>query len=190
MTDYAVFPREDEVPGSVLEAEESDYQGIRVEFERQHGLALANGVILTRVWWEGAVGDRDYLNVGVFVEGLRSWKWWALAARVGGGRVFGDAPMQREYFLGGATTVRGFDPATLEGSTLVLGRFEAGFGPPTLRLVLFGDLGWAGEPDAMGRIGAVGAGLSLAEGILRMDLARAVSGGVGLKFYLAGNGLL
>lgn len=190
MTDYAVFPREDEAPGPILEAEDSDYYGLRAEFERQRGLALEDGVILTRVWWEVAGGERRYVTLGAFVEGLRSRKWWALAARVGGGRVFGDAPMQREYFLGGATTVRGFDPATLEGSALILGRLEAGFGPPTLRLVLFGDLGWTGEPKAIGRIGAVGAGLSLAEGMLRMDLAKAVSGGVGLKFYLAGNGLL
>ena len=151
---------------------------------------VQDGVLVTNLWIEATTGDRDYFKIGGIVDGLKSWGLWAVGARAGGGWILGDAPVQRGYFLGGTTTVRGLDPATLEGTAMALGRLEVGFGPPGSRIVGFGDVGWAGEDGSLVRGASAGIGLSLMEGVIRLDLAKVLEGGTGIKFFISGNGLL
>jgi hypothetical protein len=73
---------------------------------------------------------------------------------------------------------------------MALSRLEVGIGPPLIRGVGFGDLGWAGERGSMRRGSSAGFGISIMEGVLRLDFAKVLDGGEGVKFYLSGNGLL
>jgi hypothetical protein len=176
--------------GPTLLADDGEYTGIRGVFEQQWGLAPEDGVVVTRLWWGAATGSGEYVNVGGMVEGLKTWGGWAAGLRAGAGRAFGDAPLQRQYFLGGTTNVRGFRPASAEGPAVLLGRAEVGYGVPALRVIAFGDVGWAGEPSALRGLAAAGIGFSFGEGLFRLDLAKAVHGGSGFKVYLSGNGFL
>lgn len=110
----------------------------------------------------------------------------ALAAGTG----LGDVPAQRLWQIGGATTVRGHDPAALRGESLWLARGELTRGSPALRLSLFGDAGWAGEREDLrgGRaLRGAGVGVSLLDNLLRVDLARGIGGGGwGLHLRLGG----
>jgi hypothetical protein len=139
---------------------------------------------------EATTGEWDFFKVGATLDALRSRGWWVFGARAGGGWILGDAPIQREYFLGGGTTVRGLPPATLAGPVMAMGRLEMGFGPPVLRLVGFLDMGWAGESGSLGRALSSGIGLSLLEGVIRLDLAFPLEGAEGIGVYVLGNGLL
>ena len=187
---YSLFARDTLEVGPGLEAEDGDFYGARAAFEHQRGLMVQDGVLVTNLWIEATTGDRDYFKIGGIVDGLKSWGSWAVGARAGGGWILGDAPVQRGYFLGGTTTVRGLDPATLEGTAMALGRLEVGFGPPGSRIVGFGDVGWAGEDGSLVRGASAGIGLSLMEGVIRLDLAKVLEGGTGIKFFISGNGLL
>ena len=61
---------------------------------------------------------------------------------------------------------------------------------PAARTLAFGDAGRAGETGTLEHLASVGLGISFAEGFFRLDVAKPVSGGSGLKLYLTGNGLL
>lgn len=176
--------------GPTLQAEDGDYVGLRGVYEQQWGLDLQDGVIIGRLWGGAASGNRDFVSVGGMVEAMKAWDRWAVGVRGGAGRVFGNAPLQRQYFLGGPSNLRGFPPASAEGPMVILGRLEVGYGPPVLRIVGFGDAGGAGVADSVHGLAAVGAGFSFAEGLLRLDFAKAVHGGSGFRIYLSGHGLL
>ena len=103
-----------------------------------------------------------------------------------GGTGFGEVPVQRLWQIGGATTVRGHDAASMRGETLWLARAELTRGAPMMRLSLFGDAGWSGDSadlwDARPLRG-VGAGVSLLDNLLRVDLAHGLGGG-GFRLHL------
>ena len=112
----------------------------------------------------------------------------ALAAGTG----LGDVPVQRAWQIGGATTVRGHDPAALRGESLWLARGELTRGSPALRLSVFGDAGWAGDGADLRTarpLRGAGVGVSLLDNLLRVDLARGIGGG-GWRLHLRlGGGL-
>jgi len=103
-----------------------------------------------------------------------------------GGTGFGEVPVQRLWQIGGATTVRGHDAASMRGETLWLARAELTRGAPMMRLSLFGDAGWAGDGadlrDARPLRG-VGLGVALLDNLVRVDLARGLGGG-GFRLHL------
>ncbi|HEX8454060.1 MAG TPA: hypothetical protein VF647_18380 [Longimicrobium sp.] len=125
----------------------------------------------------GATFGRPLLRLGA--EG-------PVAAGVGyglslaGGTGFGEVPVQRFWQIGGATTVRGHDPASMRGETLWLARAELTRGAPMMRLSLFGDAGWAGDTadlwDARPLRG-VGIGVAFLDNLVRVDLAQGLGGG-------------
>jgi hypothetical protein len=103
-----------------------------------------------------------------------------------GGTGFGEVPVQRLWQIGGATTVRGHDAASMRGETLWLARAELTRGAPMMRLSLFGDAGWAGDGadlwDAR-PLRAVGIGVALLDNLVRVDLAQGLGGG-GFRLHL------
>jgi hypothetical protein len=105
----------------------------------------------------------------------------------------GALPVQSLWYLGGPGSLRGYDGATVGGESFWRGRAEIGAGIPGARLALFSDAGWAGSRDAFttdpSLIGA-GVGASFMDGLIRVDLARALRRPTGwrLDFYL--NGLI
>lgn len=98
------------------------------------------------------------------------------------GSSLGDLPIQRAFFVGGLQTVRGqfASPygAGRVGDTFWLGRAEMGQSGMAFRPALFYDIGWAGSRGALSRMGrplsGAGAGLSLLDGLLRIDVSRGI----------------
>jgi hemolysin activation/secretion protein len=99
------------------------------------------------------------------------------ALTVGAGYSNG-APLQRQFFLGGAQTVRGQLLGTAAGEAYWLGRAELGRNVGPARQVLFGDVGWAGpwaNRSTPGRpLSGVGIGTSILDGLFRFDLSRGI----------------
>ncbi|HEX6069152.1 MAG TPA: hypothetical protein VFZ18_04995 [Longimicrobiaceae bacterium] len=103
---------------------------------------------------------------------------------VNAGTTVGDAPLQSLFFLGGASTVRGYGGDSARGETFWTGRAEIGTVKPGVRLIAFSDLGWAGERDAFSidpLLLSVGGGVSFLDGLLRIDLARPLREGSGWR---------
>lgn len=97
-----------------------------------------------------------------------------------GGMTWGDAPLQRSWFVGAASTLRGYPASTLFGPTFTRGRLEvarAFDGVGTLSA--FGDMGWAGQRgdfDTGDFLYGVGVGGSLLDGLFRVDLSHGLKG--------------
>ena len=157
------------------------------------------------VWGEAATGDFDpYGRAAVSAALQLPLGLWSVALEGGTGRVFGEAPPQRRFHLGGSHTLRAFDPVSTGGESFWFGRVELGrgfrvgdaaydIGGSTIRLTAFWDAGWAGPADSFGTEGwlsSVGGGVSLMEGLFRIDIARAVRGGSLWRFHAYIDGLM
>jgi hypothetical protein len=107
-----------------------------------------------------------------------------ISGEVAGGTVVGrdgrggPVPTQASWFLGGAQTLRGFAGGAFHGPEYGRARLEVSNPMPAARIVLFSDAGWAGpveefrsEDVAM----SVGIGASFLDGLVRADLARALT---------------
>lgn len=104
---------------------------------------------------------------------------WRLGVEVGGGTTWGDAPLQREWFMGGASTLRGYPASTVMGSSFVRGRVEVARTYDIGAATVFGDVGWAGlrgDFDADDLLYGVGVGGSVLDGLFRLDLSHGLRG--------------
>ena len=109
---------------------------------------------------------------------------WRLGVEVGAGTTFGDAPLQRSWFMGGARTLRGYSASTAMGSSFARGRVEvAGTFSDDLAGIftvnLFGDIGWAGSRaafDVGDLLYGVGVGGSALDGLIRLDFSHGLRG--------------
>jgi hypothetical protein len=115
------------------------------------------------------------------------------AVELAAGTTGGDAPVQRLWYLGGPATLRGYPGGVIAGPDYWRGRVEVANGFPGARIAAFGDVGWAGRGVDMttGRpLAAVGLGASFLDGILRIDLARALVAPTGWRLDLYVDGIL
>lgn len=175
-------------------ADDADQAGADLALRYDRGLnpgALRWG---TEVLLRGSTGTFDFVRgsltshvifpIGPSVTG---------SLEAAGGWSGGTVPVQSLWYLGGPGTLRGYDGATAGGEAFWRGRAELGYGFPGARLALFGDAGWAGTRDAFesdpSLIG-VGVGGSFMDGLLRVDLARALRGPTGWRLDLYLDGLL
>ncbi|HUF51757.1 MAG TPA: BamA/TamA family outer membrane protein [Longimicrobiales bacterium] len=86
-------------------------------------------------------------------------------------------PVQRHFYLGGASTLRGYEPGVVSGTSMARARLELARTLPFGNLALFSDWAWAGARNprrATDEKLSVGAGVSLLDGVLRLDLAHAL----------------
>jgi len=108
------------------------------------------------------------------------------------GTVEGNAvPAQALFRLGGASTLRGYGSSTLVGERYWRTRAELGYGIPAARITLFSDAGWAADRtrfDVDGAVYSLGIGGSFADGLVRLDLARAMKAPTGWRLHLHFNG--
>ena len=107
------------------------------------------------------------------------WRRVRLGVEAAGGHTWGEAPIQRSWFLGGAGTLRGYPASTLSGLSFLRGRVELGRSYEGFGASLFGDAGWAGPADdfdADDIVYGVGVGGSIMDGIVRLDLSQGLKG--------------
>jgi hypothetical protein len=104
---------------------------------------------------------------------------WRLGIEAGGGTIWGDAPLQRSWFLGGARTLRGFPASALMGSSYARGRVEVARTLDVGTFSLFGDVGWAGlrsDFDTGDLLYGIGIGSGVLDGLFRFDLSYGLNG--------------
>lgn len=100
-----------------------------------------------------------------------------LAVETGGGTSWGDPTVQRLWYVGGSRTLRGFVPRIAGGEDFTRARLEIAKTFTWGALSLFSDYGWAGAWDGFdisAGYTSLGLGLSMIDGLLRMDAAKGV----------------
>ncbi len=113
------------------------------------------------------------------------------ALTLSAGTTRGTVPTQGQFFLGGSGTLRGYAGGAMRGDAYWTARAEVGNAMRAARLIAFTDAGWAGPRGEFGSgrplIGA-GVGISFLDGLVRIDLARALKNPTGwrLEFYVDG----
>jgi hypothetical protein len=174
--------------GPNVDAAELTALGAGAELARSFGADPRGARVDLRLRGEGAFTSRadtvDATGYGRLVVDATIarplGRLFAGALTAAGGTSAGDLPPQRAFHVGGLQTVRGqfARPAGAGrvGDAFWLGRAELGLNVPAARPSLFYDVGWAGAREALARPGrplsGVGAGLSLLDGVLRLDVAR------------------
>lgn len=137
---------------------------------------------------EAATGSFDYVRPTLTLSaGLPLPRGSVGALEVAGGTAFGELPVQRLWYLGGGNSVRGYPGAAAVGSTFWRARAEVANSLPAARLVLFSDAGWAGDRDALRldpALVSAGVGAGFLDGLVRLDLARALRGQTGWRFVV------
>jgi hypothetical protein len=177
-----------------LDADRIDAAGVRGAVSGQLGTDVRAGVVNWRLETEAAGGDVAW---GRTIAALRYTgsvsDRLALAVDVSGGFAGHGAPVQREFLLGGAGTIRGVSENAVRGPAFWLSRTEAGVGLAGLRAIGFLDLGWAGERDQLGRArpaAGIGAGVSFMDGLFRMDIGRGITRAAAWRAYFHLDALL
>jgi len=184
----------DDFPANI-EAAPGTVAGAAFDLRWQAGIDPAGLIASGRAFAEGGVGDFDYWRWGTSLAlthplgaGL------AGAVEAGLGMAGDQAPPQRRFALGGDATFRGFESGDprLRGAAFWFARAELANDFPAARVGLFGDVAWVGPDQRFGSEGwkaAVGIGGSLLDGLLRVDLARAVRGGAQWNLEVYADGL-
>ncbi len=142
----------------------------------------------------GATGDFDYLRSRaqlsmVVPMGTR----YHLGLEAAGGTAWGKVSVQREFYLGGGSTLRGYDGSVMHGTSFARGRIGVSKGIQAWGIVLFGDWGWAGDRADLRLdrgLYSVGLGLTTLDGLLRVDLARGLASPTGWRLELFLDSLL
>ena len=96
--------------------------------------------------------------------------------------------MQSYWYLGGPGTLRGYGGNASSGDAFWRARLELANRWPAARVVLFADVGRAGPRDQLSLarpLAGVGVGASFMDGLIRLDLTRAIRTPTGwrLDFY-------
>ena len=107
------------------------------------------------------------------------WRRWNIGLEAATGTTWGDAPLQRSWFLGGAGSLRGYSASTLSGLSFGRARVEVSRLYEAGSAILFGDAGWAGDRsdiDSDDVLYGVGLGGSILDGLIRLDLSHGLRG--------------
>ncbi len=184
--------RHDTVPG-VLPAERLDLTGGRLSLSWFSGIDPAGLIVSGKLVAEAAGGDATYQRAAITLSASHPLPLGlAGAVEVGTGALWGDEPIQRDFFLGGSASLRGFNANELHGTSFWRGRAELATGFAGARAGIFSDVAWVGPRDQFGFSDpkvSVGLGTSFLDGLFRADLSRAVRGGSRWKVNLYLDGL-
>jgi hypothetical protein len=190
-----------------IDAQQATVAGAAADLSRTFGEDPSGLRLFARTRVEGAavrgatIADGATTGYGrLMTEGTLSRAIGGVSLAITGaaGGIAGDAPVQRQFYVGGVQTVRGqFARPTnaaggvasgYQGDAFWLGRAELGTSSIAARPVLFYDLGWAGpraDWNHPGRpLSGAGVGLSFMDGLIRTDLSRGIYPEKRLRFDL------
>lgn len=174
----------------------ADAEQIGAEATLRHSRGLDTEGFRWGAWTRarGAVGTFDYGRgaAGLWTTVPLPGKFiGALEAEAGGS--VGRVPAQSLWRLGGPGSLRGFGGSAAVGEAFWRARAELATEFPGARMAIFGDAAWAGPRADWGTgrpLLGVGAGASVLDGIIRVDLARALNGPESWRFAIYLGGLL
>jgi hypothetical protein len=162
----------------VRPADRADQVGASLALARDFGSDRTPARLTLGGWGEGQTGTFGY-GRGQATARFAAPRVgrYALALEGAAGTTLGEVPAQGLWYLGGPASVRGYEGALVGGESFWRARAELGTALPAARLVLFSDAGWVGARDAWRAdplLLSAGAGASFLDGLVRLDLSRAL----------------
>ncbi len=166
--------------------------GARVTVRGFHTYATQLG-LGAELMAEGQVGDARYAKSMVTLRGMVPLGPALLGLEGSAGTSAGPVPLQGLWYLGGPATLRGYAGGVMAGPAFWRGRAELANQFPGARLALFSDAGWAGARSALGTgtpLVSAGVGVSLLDGLFRIDVSRALRAPLGWRVDVYAGGVL
>lgn len=171
-----------------IDAPDAEQLGARLALRTSRGLDPVGFRWHAALLVEAATGTFDYVRPALTVGATAPLtRRFVGAVEAAAGTSGGTVPIQSAWYLGGATSLRGYSAATLTGDAFWRARVELGTASPAARLTIFSDAGWAGARADFDRgrpLLSAGAGLSFLDGIVRLEAARALRAATGWRSYL------
>jgi hypothetical protein len=171
-----------------LQADAADLVGAELSLRSWHGSdprQWQTGIELTL---DGATGDFHYGRATLTTRAaFPIFSRWRGALEAAGGSAEGELPVQKQFFLGGAHTLRGYGGSAAVGASFLRARAELAYMTSVMGLSLFSDAGWAGERTTFTTSQALlsaGVGGTILDGLIRIDLARALRAPTGWRLEL------
>jgi hypothetical protein len=176
-----------------IEAERADQIGASITLRPVVDLSVLGIAWGAELGVDGQAGTFRFARPSVGIRGAAALGPLDAALEAGVGTSFGDVPVQSLWRLGGPGTLRGYDGSTAAGTSFWRVRGEVARGTLGARIALFTDLGWAGDRDDFGvsrPLWSTGAGVSVFDGLFRLDVARAQREPTGWRVELYMDGAL
>ena len=177
-----------------IRAETADQAGAAVAWRAARGADPAGWRGGLEVALEGSTGTFTFARPSATLFGGAPLPaGLAGTVEVGAGTSLGTVPVQSLWYLGGPGTVRGFAGGIAAGDAFWRARAEVGRAAPGARIVVFSDAGWAGPRDDVDLdppLLSAGVGASFLDGLVRVDLARALREPTGWRVDLYLDGLM
>lgn len=175
-----------------ITAAEADQVGAAVTLRAWRRFGAAGAALGTDITVGGETGTFDFWRASMTVRGSAPLTGRLVGAlELAGGMSAGTLPVQSLWYLGAPGSLRGYAGGTAKGEAFWRVRGDLATAFPAVRLVLFGDAGAAGPRDHLSTgaaLASAGVGVSLLDGLFRMDLARALLPPTGwrVEFYVDG----
>lgn len=169
-----------------------DQVGASLTLRGFHSYAVGLGVGAD-LFLEGQAGTAELARSTLTLRGTMPVAGLVTGFELAAGAVAGDRPAQALWYLGGPQTLRGYGGNAARGETFWRGRLEVANNFPAARLSLFSDAGWAGPRTSFtsGRpLLSAGVGASFLDGLIRLDLSRALRTPRGWRFDVYADGVL
>ena len=180
---------EDHVFRPNIVADSADQIGAAVTFRAQRGIDPEHTQWLADLTLDGGAGTYGFSrSSGTLRFTTPLGGGFAGAVELGGGMSAGRVPVQSFWYLGGPGTLRGYGGAATSGDAFWRARLELANRWPAARLVLFGDVARAGPREQLSlahSLMGLGIGASFVDGLVRIDVTRAVRSPTGWRvdFY-------
>lgn len=162
----------------VRAADDADQAGLGLTLSRDFGTDRSRVRFTLGTGVEGQTGTFEFGRAqGLARLTVPSLGRFALALEGAAGTTTGEVPLQGLWYLGGPTSVRGYRGFFVGDEAFWRARAEVATPLPAARIVLFGDAGWVGNRDAWDfdpLLLSAGVGASFLDGLVRLDLARAL----------------
>ena len=172
-----------------ITADSADQLGASLTLRTQRGIDPERPQWAADVTIDGSVGTYRFGRVSSSLwVSTPLGSQLAGAVELAGGVADGRLPVQSYWYLGGPGTVRGYGGNASRGDAFWRARLELANRWPAARVVLFADVGRAGPREQLSLakpLAGVGVGASFIDGLIRLDLTRAVRTPTGwrLDFY-------
>ena len=172
-----------------INADSADQFGASLTLHTQRGIDPARPQWTADVTLDGGAGTYRFGRASSTVRvAAPLGPNLATAVELAGGMADGVVPVQSYWYLGGPGTLRGYGGNASRGDAFWRARLELANRWPAARVVLFADVGRAGPREQLSiarAFAGVGVGASFMDGLLRLDLTRAIRSPTGwrLDFY-------
>ncbi len=177
-----------------IQADEATQFGGDLTLRRDFGFNPASLRGGLEVRTRAETGDFEFVQPAATIRMTMPFPFGlAFGGEASAGTSTGVVPTQSLWYIGGTSSLRGYDIGQLRGDSYWRGRAEIATNLPLARLALFSDVAWAGDRSdwSNGRpLLSAGVGASLLDGILRLDVARALREPKGWRLHMYMGGIL